>query len=266
MKFDYISDLHVTDKNLDIIDIILLSKKSDYIFISGDVSEELSVLILVLTKFSEKYKKVFYIPGNHELLFPFKLSFTAKYERVINTANLIPNVIAFDGQVIDIEGIKISGLTMWYDGSYMRKKYYFLPEYEFRSTINKLYRSFMIDSRYLERDMFKMFDFFMEKFNKIDGDIDIMFSHISPFIEERFLSPRFKKQDSNAFFCFNGRNSMRDKNIKKWIFGHTHDRVSGNIRGVDFYCNPYGYTNENKSENLGIMTFEYNGDKNESEN
>jgi len=258
LKFDYISDLHIENNGLRFLEELIKTKDSEYIFLGGDISENIEDLIIALKFFSENYKKVFYIPGNHELLKPLELSLEEKYLKLKNIVESInENIIFFDGQVLNIEGIKISGLTMWYDASYLRSKLFYLNEEDFISYINKYYNSFMIDSQYFEKDLFYNFKFFKNKLDLINEDIDIMFSHISPLNLEEFTSIRFKGSDTNAFFSFNGRDFLIKNKVKVYLYGHTHDSVNTKYGYTRILANPYGYLNETNFSNRKIENFEF---------
>jgi UDP-2,3-diacylglucosamine pyrophosphatase LpxH len=49
-------------------------------------------------------------------------------------------------------------------------------------------------------------------------------------------------------------NDIKDiKNVKCWIYGHTHTSSINIINNIPFICNPTGYKNENK-----IINIDYN--------
>ena len=41
--------------------------------------------------------------------------------------------------------------------------------------------------------------------------------------------------------------------IKGWIYGHTHSRSIQTHYGVNFYCNPVGYSGENNYEDMNMV-------------
>ncbi len=260
MIIDYISDLH-EDYNVGGIP----SKKryteffntiyrenhlhGEVLILSGDISEDPNGLLILLKAFKNFYKYILYVPGNHELHLNTKSfqSSKEKYEFIIKEVNKFneEGIYCLDGNIIEIEGIRFGGTMMWYDGSYLRKKYINMEQHDFNKKLTNFYASFMRDSKRVSHSLEELFQWQKEKILKIYKNVDVMITHINPLNEDKYLSPFFQEAESNAFFSFDGSSLLKNSNIKFWFYGHTHDEFEGEYENVKLLCNPYGYGWEN---------------------
>ena len=244
MIIDYISDLHIDTWNITIetfIEKVFKNKKSDYLIIAGDTSSFIKNTKDFLKKLSPLYKSIFIVMGNHDLYQEIHKgkhynTFLKKYE-LLKKELSFDNVVFLDGQLITIEDKVISGLSMWYSEDYIQDKKLF----------ERYWYSFMLDSRETSsfQDSFNFYENQVLKLEKIaDNKIDLFCSHVKPLINDEYFADKYKHSSVNTFFCFNGEKYI--KNIRHWIFGHTHDQKDFKHKGVRFLCNPLGYPNENK--------------------
>lgn len=268
MIVDYISDIHedcfFQDIKSEKYDLFIDSLFTNItigkvLIIAGDLSENINRIINFLKKVKSKkdYEYILYIPGNHELYLnvedKFKSSI-AKYDFLAKKVNEMNDIGVYflDGTILEIEGIKFGGVSMWYDGSYLRKKMIHLEEHSFNTFIKRLYNQYMRDSIKIKESLFDMFSWQKSKLELIYKDADVIFTHINPVNVDSYLSPNFRGQDGNAFFCFDGLKYLEHTNAKYWIYGHTHDIFEGEIFNVKLLCNPSGYPGE-RNYNGGVV-------------
>ena len=75
-----VSDLHVTFReNQAVVDKLLPSDPGDWLIVAGDVAEKIPDVVRTLEPLVERYAKVIWVPGNHEL-------FNRRSERVTGRA------------------------------------------------------------------------------------------------------------------------------------------------------------------------------------
>ncbi len=245
MLIDYISDLHIDTYRFDtstFVQYVFKNKKANYLFIGGDISPFYKNIKDLLKELSPLYKKIFIVMGNHDLYQEIinnkhYNTFYMKYEFLKKELSF-DNVIFLDGQLIQLEDKVISGLTMWYNYDYIKSKKLF-DKYWFR---------FMLDSKETLslNDSYDFYNYQIKKLEAIyNNKIDLFISHIKPLINEEFFEGKYRNSPFNTFFCFDGEKYI--KNIKHWIFGHTHDKKQFKYKGTKFYSNPFGYPNENFS-------------------
>lgn len=248
LKMDYISDLHIDCFTYNYLN--LLTQRSEYLIIAGDMCDRTD-LSKYLKHFASLYKKVFYVPGNHELYDPngqvlrnlkIKKScdtkFEAIYNSILNEVREIENVVILDGEVIELEGKKISGLSCWYDGSYNGLS---------REENLALYKNYLKnDHNFIGSDFYKVHAFFDKKLKAIESEgLDLMISHILPVPSDDFMAHKFKGNPTNAFFCFDGIDFIKKHKVKNWVYAHTHVAFEGQFENTKLFCNPFGYPGEN---------------------
>ncbi|GGU46887.1 metallophosphoesterase [Streptomyces albospinus] len=83
-----VSDLHVRyDENRDIVERLRPESDDDWLLVAGDVGEYEADIRWALTLLSERFAKVVWVPGNHELWTPVKdpvqLRGAARYEHLV---------------------------------------------------------------------------------------------------------------------------------------------------------------------------------------
>lgn len=236
--FDLISDIHI-DKTYDLysyslslsIPFYLKNQENNYLIIAGDVSNDLFHIKIFLEQASKQYKKVFYVIGNHEfhLINNEYFEYETSYEKYDKIKNLdFPNVFVLDGDVIEVDSIKIGGAMGWYDASYV---FYNLNTYNTKDKkyILNLWNNFL-DSKKIKgfEDFYEIFNIEIKKIKKISSEANIIISHFMPLIKPSFIQPFFRDNDTTGFYCFNGEEFLFNDNVKVWIYGHIHD-INGNF-------------------------------------
>lgn len=263
---------------------LIESNPADVLIIAGDIGHYNAQNATCLKHLRCYYSRIIVTFGNHDYYLVTK-SIVSKYqwgtgrlggsrERVADMKSMIDaidGVDYVDGNVVDIEGIRIGGATGWYDGSLMldRKKY---------DDINLEWRLQMNDANMIHptgNNGAKFDTLFHEQKHRVDAvyqQCDIMVSHVSPlsewgqFVEmynyqkplegfyQNYSSTHEALQDYRAFYCFDGKEYLENGSMKHWIFGHTHrnfnrtyQREDGNE--IEIICNSIGYPkNKEKSD------------------
>jgi hypothetical protein len=164
--------------------------------------------------------------------------------------NSIKNVTFLDGQIIDLNGIKLSGMPMWYDTSYLKSKYPGYTKEALEKRFIMLWKMYLLDSSRTNSNPINFFEDQKEKLEKVYKDIDIMVSHVNPVNNDHYFNKMYRGEETNTFFCFNGIKYLEEGSIKHWIFGHTHSELEDKIFDVQLHCNPMGYPGENSRHKI----------------
>lgn len=162
--------------------------------------------------FGENY---FSVMGNHDY-----------YKGTFNTAEA-------DFDMIEVDGIKIAGATLWTDLS--------------NPVDWNLYQSGLADSRYIQnlnQDSYMNAHKIHKEF-LLTSDADVIVSHHAPSYLS--ISARYKGDAYNPCFVTElYENILNMKKLPKlWIHGHTHNRSDYMIGDTRVICHPRGYPNEN---------------------
>lgn len=268
----FINENFQTEKNNDL----------DIIIIPGDISEENGEIILFLKMLSTLFPntKILYTHGNHEMwnkknkhnIDTIQLMLLMEYEKkakegykkeIKNCENnkssykkiialkkeikKIKNVFYLDGEIIQIDKLKILGIPMWYDFSYGKKLGYT------KQDMCNLWKKYMNDYEYIfwDEERFKPLKYFEEQYIKIKNIFkkekpNIVFSHIGPIVPNNI--PKKWQNAGTGFFYFEGKELFEIHKPDIWFFGHTHDKYDFKYDKTRLICNPYGYSNENNNK------------------
>lgn len=271
---------------------LLESAEAEVLLIPGDIGHYNAQNLQCLQYMRQYFDRIVVTFGNHDY-YLITNSVREKYkyrnpnrpseERVAEMKKMIEDAEGIDyvdGNIIDIDGIKIGGATGWYDGSLLlqRKKY---------DDVNLEWRLQMNDANLIyprgNSDGAKFDRLFHEQKHRLDAvyhACDIMMSHVSPlsewkqFVEMYGFDPEIAKtnpnyamnhealRDSNAFYCFDGKEYLENGSMKHWVFGHTHRNFSRTYerqdgKTIDIHCNSIGYPDGGKiPKEFGIKVIE----------
>lgn len=290
-----ISDIHTdfyikadtSDAKLDaamdkFIENELWLKNADVLVFAGDNSHYPRQNKLMLEKIAAKkiYKKIFVTFGNHDLYIisnQQKSKYKTSWDKVLELKQIceeIDTVEFLDGNIVEVDGIKIGGTCGWYDFSYMKKIFnydHFHALHKWKDTMNDATSIIgtdkmpeLNDSRtYIygygnygqPRYSFDPFLFFKkeeEKILKIVEECDIFITHIGPVVPPN-LPISFQKPET-GFYYFDGAWMLeKAKAPKLWIYGHTHDNYFFKHHNTWLMCNPLGYKSENKNAEVQVI-------------
>jgi len=263
-KFDIISDLHYTHhtannpRKIGLYIKNFIKPKSDNIIIAGDISNSIADTLSFLKHLKRYYyQKILVVLGNHDHY--FSNSESDKFDNYeIRAKYLVEEikklgVIVLDGQIEEIDGVRISGCTGWYDFSYTQKlnpcmTAVNIMKYWYRNMNDGNYIKGMIkDTEQLTWENMQAWSFSdKEKISKVYDQVDIIVTHISPLNEPFFAYEPYKYDLLTGAYFFNGMGFAEYSNAKYWIYGHTHVKQEYLFGDTKFISNPVGYPFENK--------------------
>jgi predicted phosphodiesterase len=245
MKIGFKSDIHLdfwigyTQKRSDIEKFaleILKPQECDVLILAGDIGHY-NFQNVWLIEFLAKFSKVFVTYGNHDLYLinekafeKYKTSFN-RLKEFENLLNNIENVYFFDGNIVEIGGVKFLGIAGWYDLS-LGLKYGYSLEF-----MRKAWEETMNDSRliYPKIDPVNLSFLHKEKLRLNIEKADIVFTHVPPVYIECHNDIII-----DSFYTFYGYDLLKD-NIKYWIFGHCHKPMDFYEEMIRFISSPLGY-------------------------
>jgi Icc-related predicted phosphoesterase len=189
-----------------------------------------------------KYKKVFYVIGNHE-------HYHHRFDKtILDLKALLPaNVILLEKECFEYEGVVFLGGTLWTDLNkgnpitvYTVKN--FMNDYRVIQNFyptRSLYHKLTTDTTVAEHRTTKhQFKFILE--TNIDKPV-VVITHMAPSFQS--VNARYKDAgDTNAGYASAMDDFILDNpNIKVWIHGHMHDPVDYMIGTTRVIANPRGY-------------------------
>jgi predicted phosphodiesterase len=188
-----------------------------------------------------KFKKVFYVIGNHEHYHGKFWKTKAELESLMP-----PNVTILENQVEVYEGVLFVGATLWTDmnkgdpltlasmSTYMndyKAITYHYPQYNAYHKMRPAdtVKMHIESKRYIE-----------EKAQEHPDLPVVVITHMGPTHES--VNEKYKGELSNGAYVSDLSNLILDnENIKFWVHGHVHDPVDYSVGWCRVLCNPRGY-------------------------
>jgi len=238
MRVFALSDVHVDyDTNAKwIANLSAAEYQDDVLILAGDVTHTRSLLAWCLSALAKRFKRVLFVPGNHEL-------WAVREDRHKNSLEKFDDVcdsVASSGASMEPfhdRGLSIIPLLGWYDYSFGA------PSEELRS-IWMDYRCCRWPSGFTEDDIVAFFAAFNEKQANIDDHV-ITYSHFLPRID---LMPGFVPGDRKFLYPVLGsvqlENQLRRLHSNIHVYGHSHINRHVKIDGVTYINNAFGYPSE----------------------
>lgn len=188
-----------------------------------------------------KYKKVFYVMGNHEH-YHGKLWKTADMLR-----NMLPsNVTLLENQSEEYEGVLFVGATLWtdmnrYDPVTMHAMNSHMNDYRLITTHHPIHNSYgklkARDTANIHADSKK----YIKETVEIYADMPVVvITHMAPTFES--VHEMYRGDIANSAYCSDLSNIILDSpNIKFWVHGHMHTTSDYMVGDTRVLCNPRGY-------------------------
>ncbi len=238
MKIQVYSDIHLDHlKN-----VFYIEPKADYLFLAGDIGHvSHHNFKLFFDDVSKKFKKVFYVLGNHEYYYYFgssAVSFRELYEKYREFFVQYDNVHMLKKDIAELEEFTVLGCTLWSNADY-RCEHLFNDFRCINIRNGKLLRKFKID------DYNKLHQESLEwlKNNYDPHKPTIIMTH-HPTTSKYVSHPMFNSKPAYqaTFFCSEIEFNPTNKLI--CISGHTHYSFDFVNRDTRYISNQKGYKDE----------------------
>jgi len=262
-KIQFVSDLHVDfysrgAKPLNTLKHYL-NLEADYLAVAGDISNSQTATVNVFNELAKIYKKVFWVPGNHDLVIPhyYVPSISNSWTYIENICNELPgNVYMLSGEVLNVtENTTIGGSMGYCDFGYAKQVLKAKDEEMWAKW------SCWYDSVYIGLNRIEGLQLWESERKNMLSSLklkpSIMITHFMPsysLVEKRWASDL-----CTTFFTFDGNELLKkfgEQGGKIWAYGHTHGKTFTTKHGVSLVCNPFGYPDESKSDTIKESTFE----------
>jgi predicted phosphohydrolase len=208
---------------------------------------------------SSKWKKVFYVLGNHEYYHSKKTMFNLNNEYKEFFKNY-DNIFLLDNSSYEFsDKLRIVGSTLWSNPTKYKGLNDFNYILEFNDHINKTLGITVDKFRSLHEQAVK---YLFNEINKKDKNL-IIITHFPPS-QNKTSHPKYDYQEQylKDYFASNIIDNIKDKNhkIKGWIYGHTHysNSIFNYINGIQLLSNQMGYPKELDTSLISNGSFELN--------
>jgi predicted phosphodiesterase len=241
MRVFAVSDIHVDfDANARWIGSLSTQDyRDDFLILAGDVSESLHLLEVCLVALANRFRTVFYVPGNHELWVTRdgkEKTSLDKFEEVCATMkNCGVSGAPFHG-----EKLSIVPLLGWYD-------------YSFGEPCSELmdiwadFRTCRWPQKFGMREIASFFAAMNQPLSRPVNNTVISFSHFLPRID---VMPDFIPPQHRILYPVLGTDSLEQqiRQIRSdiHVYGHSHVNRKIKIDGITYINNAYGYPSETR--------------------
>jgi len=248
MRVFALSDVHI-DHSANakwIANLSIAEYQDDVLILAGDVSDTKSLLDWCLSFLTKRFKKVMFVPGNHDLW----VIREAREKNSLQKFDEVCAVVESTGasmQAFRERGVSIIPLLGWYDYSFGE------PSDELKSMWMD-YRSCRWPSGLTDRDIAVHFAAFNDERSSVAGDKVITYSHFLPRID---LMPEFIPRAHRVLYPVLGtvqlERQLRRLNPGIHVYGHSHVNRHVKIDGISYINNAFGYPSETWTTSKQLM-------------
>lgn len=240
MKIRYFSDLHLEfinpNKIYNFIKKIPTGDTDEICILAGDIGNPYQTTYDTFMKFiSNNFKKTFVISGNHEYYNKRKTiqetnDFLSEYFKQFDNISFLNNTYEH------YENYCFIGTTLW---SKITQ-----PEYK----INDIYNIPNFDYIKYNKLNTESISFLNNVLDDHNHNNCIIITHHVPsstLIDNKYKTPEMNPYNQWFYCDLDELIEKKSKQIKCWIYGHTHTLSNVTINNIPFLCNPIGYPCEN---------------------
>ncbi|SRR5579871_2481766 len=242
MRVFALSDIHIdySENSKWIENLSVAEYQDDVLILAGDVTDIRKLLDWGLSILTKRFKKVLFVPGNHELWVrrenPKKNSLQ-KFDDICAAAKSAGASM----QAFHERGVSIIPLLGWYDYSFGE------PSQELRASWMD-YHACRWPDGFTERDIAAHFAAYNDEQNSRASDKVITYSHFLPRID---LMPEFIPSAQRILYPVLGsvqlERQLRRLNPCIHVYGHSHVNRQVEIDGVLYINNAFGYPSETRT-------------------
>lgn len=241
MKIYALSDIHVDyDSNKAwIAEQSKFDYQEDILILAGDITDSLSLLGWCLKHLACRFKKVLYVPGNHDLWVIREAVARQSLEK-FQTVRMIVEDSRASMQPYHDESISIVPLLAWYDYSFGR------PGSELLASWMD-YRACRWPPHFGMNEITAYFMRMNEPALRVTNQTVISFSHFLPRID---LMPSYIPTNRRFLYPILGSSKLetqiRRLKPKIHVYGHSHVNQEILLDGTLYINNAFGYPHETR--------------------
>ncbi len=239
MRVFAVSDIHIDyDVNARWVEgLSSADYQNDVLILAGDVTDTLPLLDWCLRALAKRFRKVLFVPGNHDLWVIRDESWKNSLQKFDDVCSVVESSGA-SMQAFQERGVSIVPLLTWYDYSFGE------PSDELRATWMD-YRACRWPQGFTEKEIAAHFSALNDKqAAPMTGKV-ITYSHFLPRID---VMPGFIPCVNRLLYPVLGSagldRQVRRLNADIHVYGHSHVNRHVKIDGVTYINNAFGYPSE----------------------
>lgn len=222
MKIALINDVHLNFGHMP----IPKDTKADILVVAGDLATAQEYWMMKgidwLQETCKYFDDVIFVPGNHDF-YEGEYHKTLVYWRTL--CALTPNLHYMHNDVLELNGVRFIGTTLWTPGNDMRMN-------DFACITRGKRLLHWTDTNEFHKDA-------VEFLLNMIPTADVVITHHAPIQE--CVRPKYYNDPINVMFHANLNPIIEDNDIKLWLHGHMHDFIDIEYANTRIVCNPRGY-------------------------
>jgi predicted phosphodiesterase len=241
MRIFAISDIHVDfEANARwVASLSTLDYRDDILILAGDISDSLRLLETSLIRLANRFRKVFYVPGNHDLWIRADDGMKTSLDKFNQIREVMKNC-GVSGTASHGETISIVPLLGWYDYSFGK------PSDE----LNAAWMDFRLckwPQHFRMHEVASCFTAMNHPLTRPANNIVISFSHFLPRID---IMPHYIPARHRIVYPVLGSIAL-ERQIRLLrsdihVYGHSHVNRRIEIDGITYINNAFGYPSETR--------------------
>jgi len=242
MRVFAVSDIHI-DHSANatwIANLSVAEYQDDVLILAGDVTDIQKLLDWGLSILTKRFKKVLFVPGNHELWVRREDPTKNSLQKFDDVCAVVESTGA-SMQAFHERGVSIIPLLGWYDYSFGE------PSKELRERWMD-YHSCRWPNGFTDPDIAAHFAAFNDQQSSMASEKVITYSHFLPRID---LMPEFIPSVHRILYPVLGsvqlERQLRRLNPDIHVYGHSHVNRQVKIDGVLYINNAFGYPSETRT-------------------
>ncbi len=232
MKIKLLSDLHLEFyKSTQVDPRLLESEDVDVLVLAGDIAVGFNNVVDALDQFSEAYREVVYLPGNHEY-----------YGKDIHELDDLPYAVKCNIHIINpgifrLNDVTFIGASLWTN---------FHNDPMAMLAAGDMISDFRVIKGFKPEDAVGLFNYHSEYIKMMYENIPgkkVIVTHFLP--ADACTHPRFIGENLlNKYFANSMDAWISGLSNTTWMFGHTHEAMDFMLGDTRMVCNPQGYPHE----------------------
>ena len=232
--FQLVSDLHIEFSK----EPPILERRADNLILAGDVGyPNQESFVKFMTDVSERFDRVFYVPGNHE--YYCALTKTEVDDLLLQQSRDIGFVLLNNSTYNFDNELTIIGTTLWTKTTPRNSQLLAAYMNDYRK-IN-IVKNHLITPDDTGTWHEEAVQFLYKQFS-VPGD-KLVITHHLPSME--LIHKKYQGHPINCGFASSLDIMFEGSGVKVWCAGHTHSQIIRKIGDIQFYVNPVGYPGEN---------------------
>jgi predicted phosphodiesterase len=248
MRVFALSDIHIdyeTNANW-VAGVSMADYRDDVLILAGDVTDKLPLLDWCLSTLVNRFARVLFVPGNHELWVIRDGGGKDSLQKFDEVCKVVESSGA-SMQPFRAPGLSIFPLLGWYDYSFGE------PSEELKAVWMD-YRACRWPAGYTDKDVTAHFAGFNDERAGTTTGTVITYSHFLPRID---LMPAYIPKVHRLVYPVLGSTQLdlqlRALGSKLHVYGHSHVNRKVKIDGVAYVNNAFGYPSETWITSKGLL-------------